>query len=166
LHLDIINGNYTPSIWEVGVVSDCFELELGNQICYSAPIGSIGSYYKDLQEKWLPYYDEDLRMQRLVMIKNACEYDLEHIPLFIKRGLYFQAFDILCKAFQEYLQVLFIANKTYPVAYNKWIKYQVVNLLNKPDLYPQLPPVLSVSNIESNEINDKVELLERLLNAV
>ena len=97
------------------------------------------------------------------MIRNACEYDLSHIPFFIKRGLYFQAFDILCKAFQEYLQVLFIANKTYPIAYNKWIKEQVVNWLNKPDLYPKLSPILSVNNIESIEINDKAKMLRELL---
>jgi len=97
------------------------------------------------------------------MTKKACEYDLEHIPYFVKRGLYFQAFDILCKAFQEYLQTLFIANKTYPIAYNKWIKEQVVVWLNKPDLYPKLSPILSVTDIESNEINDKAILLRKLL---
>ncbi|MFN8256787.1 MAG: hypothetical protein U0W24_13915 [Bacteroidales bacterium] len=164
LHLDIIDGNYTPTIIEIGEPADYFELEIGNQICYSAPMEKAGLYFKELQNKWLPYYSEELQQQRLAMIKNACEYDLNHIPHFIKRGLYFQAFDILCKAFQEYLQALFIASKTYPIAYNKWIKYQVVNLLNKPELYPKLSPVLSVSNIESNKINDKVKLLRELLN--
>jgi len=77
--------------------------------------------------------------------------------------LHFQAFDILCKAFQKYLQALFIANKTYPIAYNKWIKEQVVNWLNKPALYAKLPPVLSVCNIESDEINGKVKMLRDLL---
>jgi hypothetical protein len=70
----------------------------------------------------------------------------------------------LCKAFQKYLQALFIANKTYPVAYNKWIKEQVVKWLNRPGLYPKLSPILSVSNIESNEINDKATTLRELLN--
>jgi hypothetical protein len=112
----------------------------------------------------VPYYNEDLRLQRLTMSRNACEYDLEHIPLFVKRRLYFQAFDILCKAFQEYLQTLFIANKIYPIAYNKWIKEQVVKWLNKPDLYPKLPPILSVCNIESNEIIEKANMLRQLLN--
>jgi hypothetical protein len=97
-------------------------------------IDHVGNYFKELQNKWLPYYDEELRLQRLTMIKNACEYDLDHIPFFIKRELYFQALDVLCKAFQEYLQMLFIANKTYPIAYNKWIKEQIVKWLNKPDL--------------------------------
>ncbi|MEO5642416.1 MAG: nucleotidyltransferase domain-containing protein [Bacteroidia bacterium] len=165
IHLDIIDGNYIPTILEVGVASDFFEIEIGNHICYSAPMDNAGNYFKELQNKWLPYYNEDLRLQRLTMTRNACEYDLDHIPFFIKRGLYFQAFDILCKAFQEYLQTLFIANKTYPIAYNKWIKEQVVNLLNKPELYPKLSPILSISNIESDEINHKVKMLRELLDA-
>jgi hypothetical protein len=100
------------------------------------------------------------------MITNACNYDLDHISFFIRRELYFQAFDILYKAFQEYLQSLFISNKTYPIAYNKWIKEQVVKWLNKPDLYPKLPLILSVSNIEGNEINEKAKMLRKLLNNV
>ena len=163
LHLDIINGSYTPSIIEEGEPVDYFEVEIGNQICYSATMNNAGSYFQELQKKWLPYYNEDLRLQRFKSIKAACNYDLDHIPFFIKRELYFQAFDILYKAFQEYLRTLFIANKTYPIAYNKWIKEQVVKWLNKPDLYPKLSLILSVSNIESNEINDKAILLRELL---
>lgn len=163
LHLDIIDGNYTPTVLEIGVASDFFEIEIGNQICYSAPMGEAGSYFRELQRKWLPYYDETLRLQRYTMTKNACEYDLDHIPFYMKRGLYFQAFDLLYKAFQEYLQTLFIANSTYPIAYNKWIREQVEQWLNKPDLYPRLSPILSVQNIESNEINDKAKMLRELL---
>ncbi len=164
VHVDIINGKYTPGTIEVGEPCNYFELEIGNQICYAAPMHIGGKYFQALQEQWLPYYAEDLSIKRFRMITDACRYDLDHIPFFIKRELYFQAFDILCKAFQEYLQALFIANRTYPIAYNKWIKYQVVNLLNKPGLYPLLAPVLSVSNIECNEINDKVAMLNALLN--
>ena len=166
LHLDIIDGNYTPGAQEVGGALDFFEIEIGNQICYSAPFGTIGPYFGELQAKWLPYYNENLRQQRIKMVKDACTYDLDHIPLFIKRELYFQAFDILCRAFQEYLQALFIANKIYPIAYNKWIREQIVKWLNKPDLYPRLPPILSVSNIESDEINNKAKMLRDLLNSL
>lgn len=164
LHLDIINGIYTPKNIEIGEPIDYFELEIGNQIRYSAPMGKAGSYFQILQGMWLPYYNEELRLIRLTASRNACEYDLSHIPFFINRGLHFQAFDILYKAFQEYLQTLFIANKTYPIAYNKWIKEQVSKWLNKPDLYPSLSPILSVSNIESNEINHKADMLRLLLN--
>jgi len=163
LHLDIIDGNYTPMIIEVGEPIDYFEVEIGNQICYSEPMNNAGPYFQVLQKKWLPYYDNDLYLQRLTSARNACNYDLDHIPFFTKRALYFQAFHILYKAFQEYLQVLFIANKTYPIAYNKWISEQVIKWLNKPTLYPKLSPILSVSNIEINEINEKAKLLRELL---
>jgi len=164
VHLDIINGVYTPKNIEVGEPIDYFEVEIGNQIRYSAPMGNAGAHFQKLQNSWLPYYNEELRLIRLTAIRNACEYDLNHIPFFINRGLYFQAFDILYKAFQEYLQALFIANKTYPIAYNKWIKEQVLKGLNKPGLYPNLTSILSVSNIESNEINIKADMLRVLLN--
>ena len=163
LHLDIITGNYKPGSLEKAEPIDYFEIEIGNQICYSAPMGNAGPYFNQLQIKWLPYYDEELRLQRLTKSRIACEYDLDHIPFFMKRELYFQAFDILCKAFQEYLQTLFIANKVYPIAYNKWIKEQIVTWLNMPDLYPKLPPILSIVDIESNQINDKAKMLRGLL---
>ena len=166
LHLDIIDGNYRPANLEKGEPIDYFEVEIGNQICYSMPMDNAGPYFKELKNKWLPYYNEELRLQRLTMSRNACEYDLDHIPLLKERELHFHAFDILCRAFQEYLQTLFIASKVYPVAYNKWIKEQVVKWLNMPDLYPKLPPILSVSDIESNEIIEKANMLRRLLNSL
>ena len=44
LHLDIIDGNYAPTVLEIGGASDYFEIEIGNQICYAAPMGSPGEY--------------------------------------------------------------------------------------------------------------------------
>jgi len=163
LHLDIIDGNYKPAILEPGEPGDSFEIEIGNQIVYSAPMNNAGPYFQELQHKWLPYYDEALRSVRLAAIQNACKYDLDHIPLLIKRELYFHAFDILAKAFREYLQALFITHRTYPIAYNKWIKEQIVNWLGKPRLYQKLLPILSIINIESDEMNRKGEMLLELL---
>ena len=163
LHLDIIDGNYIPQKIETGEPIDFFEGEIGNQIFYSAPMGNAGEYFRELQSKWLPFYNDELQQQRLKASASACNYDLAHITFFVKRELYFQAFNILCKAFQEYLRTLFIAKKIYPIAYNKWIKEQVVKWLNMPDLYPKLSPILSVSNIESNETNDKARMLLELL---
>ena len=60
------------------------------------------------------------------MIRN-----LHHIPLYIKRGLYFQSFDRLYNAYQEFLQALFISRCTYPIAYNKWIREQVEEIAER-----------------------------------
>ncbi len=164
LHLDIINGIYQPVTIEPGEPVDFFEIEIGNQICYSAPMDHCGEYFKKLQQKWLPYYNEELRLQRLQMIIEACYYDLDHIAYYKKRALHFHALHVLNKAFQEYLQAVFISNKTYPIAYDKWIRYQVIDILKKPELFPLLAPVLSIADIESNEIIDNVKLLHGLLN--
>ncbi|MEP6748132.1 MAG: nucleotidyltransferase domain-containing protein [Bacteroidota bacterium] len=164
IHLDIIDGTFNHTIWEVGAVSDYYEIEIGNRLVYSAPLTNEGTNFVNLKSQLLPYYDTTLQAQRLQMVKDAFTYDIEHIPILVKRGLYFHAFDILFKAFQEFMQILFIKNKTYPIAYNKWIKEQVVEILKLPELYKQLPQIISVTNIESNELNGKAKQLSQLLN--
>lgn len=164
VHLDIVQGIYTPETWDDGGGPDGFELGIGNQLAYAAPLHGAGVYYRQLQAQWLPYYNEDLRSQRLAMAQSACRYDLEHVPFFVRRELYFQAFDRLYKSFQEFLQALFIAHRVYPLAYNKWIRMQVVDWLGLPELYAALPALISVCNIESSELVDHAAHLERLLN--
>jgi predicted nucleotidyltransferase len=164
LHLDFFNGPPAPTVWEEGAGGpDGFELEIGNRLVYGAPLGEAGPYLVELQAQWLPYYADDLRLQRLAMARAACLYDLAHVPMYVSRGLHFQAFDRLYKGFQEFLQALFIARRTYPLAYNKWIREQVETWLGLPELYRELPPILSVGNIESAELTEKAEALQLLL---
>lgn len=163
IHLDVINGVYTPSVWDDGGGPDGFELEIGNHLAYSSAFSEPGNHFKQLQAEWLPYYNISLQSQRLEMVHQACIYDLEHVSLFHKRGLHFQAFDRLYKAFQEFLQALFISKQVYPLAYNKWIQLQVEEWLRLPELYKELPQVISVSNIESEEVILKAKKLNDLL---
>lgn len=163
IHLDIVTGQYAAAIWDDGGGPDYFEVEIGNQVARSLPYADPGPYFQRLQAEWLPYYGEHLRSQRLPMVRDACLYDLDYVPFFVGRGLYFQAFDRLYRAFQEFLQALFIARRTYPIAYNKWIREQVEHWLNLPDLYAQLPAILSVSQLESDELTQKAGDLRVLL---
>jgi len=166
IHLDVVDGTFHPSVWDDGGGPDSFEIEVGNRIAYSAPFGEVGPYFRSLQARWLPYYDENLRQQRLKMMREACQEDLDHVPHYVGRSLYFQAFDRLYKGFHEYLQALFVSWRTYPLAYNKWIREQVENWLGLPELYQDLTRILAVSNFESNEIAQRAAHLERLLNAL
>lgn len=163
VHLDLFNGEMVPTVWDDGGGPDGFELEIGNRLAYAAPLTEAGSYFLELQSQWLPYYDNELRLRRLAMVREACAYDLEHVPFSLRRGLYFHAFDLLYKAFQEFLQALFITRRTYPIAYNKWIREQVENWLGLAELYSKLSPILSVSSIESRELGEKAKELEILL---
>jgi len=163
IHLDIVTGQYAATVWDDGGGPDYFEVEIGNQVAHSLPYTDPGPYFQRLQAAWLPYYSEPLRSQRLPMVRDACLYDLDHVSHFVQRGLYFQAFDRLYRAFQEFLQVLFIARRTYPIAYNKWIREQVENWLKLPDLYARLPAILSISQLESVELTQKASDLRILL---
>jgi hypothetical protein len=163
VHLDVFDGRMVPTVWDDGGGPDSFEVEIGNRLVYGAPLGEAGMYFRELRSQWLPYYGEEFRVSRLTMVREACARDLEAIPFYLNRGLYFQAFDRLYKAFQEFLQALFVARRTYPLAYNKWIREQVADWLALPELYEELPPILSIRNIESRELGDKADVLRTLL---
>jgi predicted nucleotidyltransferase len=163
VHLDVFDGRMIPTIWDDGGGPDSFEVEIGNRLVYAAPFGEVGTYFRELQSEWLPYYGDELRRSRLAMVREACARDLETIRFYLSRHLYFQAFHRLYKAFQEFLQALFMARRTYPLAYNKWIREQVVDWLGLAELYEELPPILSVQNIESPELGEKADALLTLL---
>ena len=163
VHLDVFDGRVIPTVWDDGGGPDYFEVEIGNRLAYAVPLHEAGAYFRQLRSQWLPYYGEDLRASRLAMVREECARDLDAIPFYLGRGLCFQAFDRLYKAFQEFLQALFVARRTYPLAYNKWIREQVAEWLSLPKLYEQLPPILSVRNIQGPELGEKADALRTLL---
>jgi predicted nucleotidyltransferase len=161
--LDFVDGRFAPGPhgWTTG--PDEFELEIGNTLVYSAPLWERGDYVRRLKAQWLPYYGEELRHERLAMVRRFCLNNLDHIPPFVERGLYFQAFNRLYDAFREFLQALFIARRTYPIAYDKWIREQIEEILGLSQLYRQLPGLLEIPHFESLEIADKAADLLRLV---
>ena len=163
VHLDIVDGAFAPQERDEAAGPDDFEVEVGNRLAYSAPLWEGSDYYRSLQRHWLPYYGEELRRARLAMVRQYCLNNLHHIPLYVERGLYFQAFDRLYNAYREFLQGLFIARRTYPIAYNKWIHEQIVDILGLPELYAQLVRLFEIRHFESTEIADKAQVVEQLL---
>ncbi len=163
VHLDFIDGLFTPAEQEVGGSQDAFELEIGNYLEYSFPLWQSGDYLIRLKQKWLPFYSEDLQKHRLLMVRRNCLDNLHHIPLYVARGLYFQSFDRLYNAYRELLQAVFIYNRTYPLAYNKWIREQVEEILALPRLYRELSHLFEIRSFESPELAEKALLVEKLL---
>jgi predicted nucleotidyltransferase len=161
--LDFVDGCLVPKPrgWTSG--PDEFELEIGNTLVYSVSLYERGRYFKRLKARWLPYYDEELRQERLATVRQFCLNNIDHIPLYVDRGLYFQAFDRLYNAFQEFLQALFISRRTYPIAYDKWIRIQIEEILGLLELYWQLPRLFEIRQFESQEIAQKARELNRLL---
>ncbi len=161
--LEFSDGHFVPTehYWVGG--PDEFELVIGNYLVYSVPLYQRGNYLDELKAKWLPYYDETLRRDRLSMVQKYCLNNLDHIPLYIERRLHFQCFNRFYDAFREFLQALFIARRTYPITYDKWIQEQIVEILELPALYQQLPRLFEIRSFESHEILDKANSLRNLL---
>jgi predicted nucleotidyltransferase len=163
VHLDFIDGSYAPEQWDDGGGPDGFELGIGNQVLHGRPLIERNGSFERMRATWLPYYGEELRRQRLAMVRDACLYDLEHVPFYAARKLYFQSFDRLYKALQEFLQALFISRRTYPLAYNKWIHEQVAGHLGLPELYGQLVIILELGRLAAPHLIEKGARLQQLV---
>lgn len=161
--LEFIAGRFVPQERDWTSGPDEFELEIGNTLVYSVALWEGSDYLARLKTQWLPYYGETLRRERLAQVLRYCRNNLDHIPLYVDRGLYFQSFHRLYDAFREFLQALFISRCTYPIAYDKWIREQIEEILGLPELYPQLPKLLEIQHLESPEIARKAEDLAGLL---
>lgn len=163
IHLDVMDAVFVPTEQDEAAGPDDFELGIGNILAYSVPLWQGSDYYARLQAQWLPYYDESLRRHRLHRARYFCRHNLHHIPLYLARGLYFQSFDRLYNAYQTFLQALFIARRTYPIAYNKWLAEQLVDMLQLPELYARLGHLFEIGRFLSDELSTKALELESLL---
>ena len=163
VHVDFFDGRFPYPTRDEAAGPDGFEISLGNRLHYAVPLWQGSDYLSQLQSQWLPFYNDQLRQQRLIEVKQFCHGNLSYIPFYVERGLYFQAFDRLYNAFREFLQLLFITHRTYPIAYNKWIREQIVDILKLPELYAELTQILAVSHFESDEIADKGQQLAALI---
>jgi predicted nucleotidyltransferase len=142
---------------------DNFELEIGNTFVYTWLVFEREATFTQAQARYLPYYGEALRQARLRQTLKFCRNNIDHIEPFIKRGLHFQAFRRLYDASREFLQALFIAKQSYPIAYDKWVKKQLVEILGLPDLYQHFVALYEVRALESNELIVKGQLLNEYI---
>jgi predicted nucleotidyltransferase len=166
VHLDLYKGLWTADEWDEGGGPDNFEIEIGNLVAYAVPLWErTGAAFVELQTRWLPYYNETLRQARLKMVNQSIRHNIARLEFYVGRGLYFQGFDRLYHAFQEFLQAVFIARRVYPIAYNKWIHEQVVDWLKLPALYAELPHILEIGQFEGRDLIVKGQALLRLQEA-
>ena len=146
--------------WTTG--PDEFELEIGNIFKYSVVLFDRNRHFEKLKRKYLPYYSEALRKKKLKEVKRYMYNNIEHIPSYVKRGLYFQSFSRLYNASREFLQALFIKRKVYPISYDKWIREQIVDILDEPKLYKEFVSLYEIRHLESNELARKAKKLKSL----
>jgi hypothetical protein len=163
IDLDFFSGEFAPTehTWTSG--PDGYELEIGNRLAWIHPMLLRGPRFKSVQTRHLPYYDEDLRYSRLTSTIAFAANNLDHIVPFAKRGLLFQALKRLCHALEEYLQALFIHRRIYPIAYDKWIREQIVDILDEPAIYDELACILALPSLTLTALRERALRLRALL---
>jgi len=161
--VDMADGEFAEGYhgWCSG--PDEFELEIGNLLQYSVPLWENGDRLAQLKEMWLPYYGAEWRARRLAMVRKYCLNNIDHVAPYVERELFFQGFRRLYHATGEFLQALFIAHRVYPIAYDKWVKEQLTEILGDSELYAQFVELLSMSQFESDEMSRKAEVLRGLV---
>ena len=161
--LGMTTGEFRPGprAWTSG--PDDFEVAVGNEVAYGVPLWRRGSRLDDLRERWLPFYGDELRAARLAEARMYVLNDLDHVPLMVRRDEPFHAFHRLYLAFQGFLQALFIARRTYPIAYDKWIREQVEDILGLPQLYERLPAIVGIDRLALPQVTAGAQELRTLL---
>ncbi len=164
--MDRISGEFTPGEHHFTSGPDDYELEIGNALAWVHPLLLRGPRFEALQAQYLPYYDEEKRQQRLRMVIRFAANNLEHIVPFARRGLYEQSFKRLYHAFEEYLQALFIQRRLYPIAYDKWLREQLVDYLGEPELHAELLSILAMPSFSVRRFADRARRLGALLDTL
>lgn len=160
VHLDVTDGTF--EVRPIDHELDWLEVEVGNLLAYSIPLLERGDRLDQLRTEWLPFYGEQLRAERLGAAKETCLGYLDRIPWFLDRELWFQALARLHGAFSWFLLALHVKHRTYPIAYDKWIREQIVDNLSLPALYERLPALFEIGSLESRELDAKAADLRQL----
>jgi len=65
-------------------------------------------------------------------------------------------------AFSWFLLALHRKHRTYPIAYDSWIREQIVENPGMPQLYDRLPALFEIAHLESRELDQKAADLRAL----
>jgi len=163
---DLIDGTYSAGYHGYTSGADAFELEIGNTLAWSHPLLRHGDRWERLQAAWLPYYNDALRNERLAAVLSFARNNIEHIEPYATRGLLHQAHKRLLHASEEYLQALFISRRVYPIAYDKWIREQLVDILDEPADYERFRGLFALSSLDARSLIRSANTLSAMLDAI
>ena len=144
------------------IVRDDLETTIGNLLVYSVPLYQKGKKFQRLKQKYLPFYDDNLREIRLKGTAEEFDYKIWKTKWLAGRGEFFAALDALLEAQRIFLQHLFIRERKYPIDYVKWLREQCDRILAMPQLYQELTDIISNIELTKKGIFERSELLEKL----
>jgi len=142
--MDISTGEFAIPHHGYTTGADDHEVHIGNLLAWSVPLHTQGPRFEELCDQWLPYYEESVAIERQAMVLGYARNNLDHVRPYARRGLLFQARKRLQDAAEEYLQALFIKHRLYPIAYDKWVAYQLTDVLGAERILLSLQQALGV----------------------
>jgi predicted nucleotidyltransferase len=161
--LGFTDGNFKgDSENSFGITRDEFETTVGNLLVCSIPLYQKGMKFQRLKQKYLPFYDDDLRSIRLRGTAEEFAYKIWKTRWLAERGEYFAALEALLESQRIFLQHLFIKERKYPIDYAKWLKDQCAEILALPKLYQELISIINGIELAKNCIVEKSDMLEKL----
>lgn len=161
IHERLLRPKPQPRHWTSG--PDDFEIVVGHSFVNCNNVFSRGGAYERARHRFVPYYAESLRKKRLREVTKFCLNNIAHIEPFVRRKLYFQAYRRFYDASREFLQALFISRRVYPLDYDKWVKYELTELLGLPAVARELSRLYTLKKLESRELVAKGRRLKQML---
>ncbi|MGC9358778.1 MAG: hypothetical protein ACP5G7_00175 [Anaerolineae bacterium] len=160
--IDIFTGEFPVPYHGYTSGADDYEVRIGNLLAWSSPLHTQGRRFEILRHLWLPYYDENTAIERQAMVLAYACNNLDHVEPYARRALLFQARKRLQHAAEEYLQALFIKHRLYPIAYDKWVAYQLRDVLGAESILLSLQQALGVE-LSVDGLSRAASLLSELL---
>lgn len=161
--LDFTRGEFCPGHEPFDMARDEFETTIGNLLVYCMLLFQKGNKYQRLRSKYLPFYSDALRQERLDGTNSEFNYKTWKTRWLADRGEYLAAFETLLEAQRIFLQHLFIKERKYPIDYVKWLKEQCETILGMPELYPKLADIIEGIKLNKAGITKKIAMLEQMM---
>ena len=106
---------------------DSLDLLFANFYQYGIPFIGETPLKDEINEKFLPFYDDDIRKRRLAVLTTRVQKNNERVLSDIERGC--SVFDDVYRSRSYFLKWLFIFKKTYPISLTKHLDRQLEDLL-------------------------------------
>lgn len=160
-HIWMTDGKLAPRA-SGSVLDDPFELEVAALYVNARPLLDRDGLRGRLGARYLPFYDEGLRRQRLRRLAGEFASHCAALEDQAARGLGFAAIDRLHTAFRAFVLGLFLANRRYPLDLMKHLEEQVGDGLGRADLLPAMRGVLALRALHPAALTERAHRLRSL----
>ena len=142
-------------------VYDSADVLMGAIVKRGIVIAGDGGKLEEIGSKYEPYYDDELRAERLKILENYLQPKVVRIKELLKDGSP-EAIDYFFRYRTIFLKYIFCFLKKYPVSYHKHLDYQTSEILSLSEKDKNIF-LLNSSDSWRDNIGNFIEMYERCL---